>query len=62
MDYSLPKNATENVYFGHLMWGEGGQQKVTVLFSFKSVENVGWSLSTVYTHKVTFTKYIGVKT
>ena len=45
MDYSLPKNAVKNFDFGHLMRGEGGcQQKVTVLFTFENVENVGQSL------------------
>ena len=38
------KNAAKNVDFGHLMRGEGGQQKVTVLFTFENVENVGRSL------------------
>ena len=45
MDYSLPKNAAKNVDFGRLMRGEGGQQKVTVLFTFENVENVGRSLN-----------------
>ena len=46
MDYFLPKNAAKNVDFGHLMRGEGGgQQKVTVLFTFENVENVGRSLN-----------------
>ena len=44
MDYSFPKNVAKNVDFGHLMRGEGGQQKVTVLFTFENVENVGRSL------------------
>ena len=35
----------KNVDLGHLMRGEGGQQKMTVLFTFENVENVGRSLT-----------------
>ena len=47
MDYSLPKNDVKNVDFGHPMRGEGDQQKVTVLFTFENVENVGRSLTVI---------------
>ena len=49
MNYSLPKMPWKNVDLGHLKRGEGGQQKVTVLFTFENVENVGRSLKHIVT-------------
>ena len=43
--YSLWKNATKNVDLVTWWGGRGDQQKVTVLFTFENVENVGRSLS-----------------
>ena len=39
------KKPAKNVDFVHLRRGEGGQQKVTVLFTFENDENVGWPLN-----------------
>ena len=50
MDYSLQKNAAKNVDFGYPVRGRVGQQKVTVLFTFENVENVGRSLREFIKH------------
>ena len=42
----LYQKSCEKCWFGSPDEGGGGQQKVTVLFTFKKVENVGQSLKT----------------